>query len=153
MNFSVAPVGLRPFAVNVITERDQTDKTFFHRFRCSGGHVMACGHISTTLWILFVSSSLVRATLVLIPLLGIHEVVFMLLADECMEGRSRYASIFVNLTLSSFQVLRTMASISVFVLNVIHFNRNASCGAFQGFLVAVLYCFANGEVRFFLSFQ
>ncbi|CAF96232.1 unnamed protein product, partial [Tetraodon nigroviridis] len=62
--------------------------------------------------------SLVRATLVLIPLLGIHEVVFMVLADECMEGRSRYVRHFVNLTLSSF----------------------------QGFLVAVLYCFANGEV-------
>ncbi|XP_029691918.1 glucagon-like peptide 2 receptor isoform X1 [Takifugu rubripes] len=63
--------------------------------------------------------SLVRATLVLIPLLGIHEVVFMVLTDECMEGRSLYAKNFVNLTLNSF----------------------------QGFLVAVLYCFANGEVQ------
>ncbi|KAK5881743.1 hypothetical protein CesoFtcFv8_022505 [Champsocephalus esox] len=63
--------------------------------------------------------SLARATLVLIPLLGIHEVVFTLLIDECVEGRSRYARNFINLTLSSF----------------------------QGFLVAVLYCFANGEVQ------
>uniref|UniRef100_A0A3B5L1H7 Uncharacterized protein n=1 Tax=Xiphophorus couchianus TaxID=32473 RepID=A0A3B5L1H7_9TELE len=63
--------------------------------------------------------SLARATLVLIPLLGIHEVVFTVLIDECMEGSSRYARNFINLTLSSF----------------------------QGFLVAVLYCFANGEVQ------
>uniref|UniRef100_A0A3B4FJE9 Glucagon like peptide 2 receptor n=1 Tax=Pundamilia nyererei TaxID=303518 RepID=A0A3B4FJE9_9CICH len=63
--------------------------------------------------------SLARATLVLIPLLGIHEVVFTVLIDECVDGSSRYARNFVNLTLSSF----------------------------QGFLVAVLYCFANGEVQ------
>uniref|UniRef100_A0A8C8DY00 Glucagon-like peptide 2 receptor n=1 Tax=Oryzias sinensis TaxID=183150 RepID=A0A8C8DY00_9TELE len=63
--------------------------------------------------------SLARATLVLIPLLGIHEVVFTILVDECVEGSSRYARNFINLTLSSF----------------------------QGFLVAVLYCFANGEVQ------
>ncbi|XP_077358876.1 glucagon-like peptide 2 receptor isoform X2 [Festucalex cinctus] len=63
--------------------------------------------------------SLARATLVLIPLLGIHEVVFTVLVDECMEGSSRYARDFINLTISSF----------------------------QGFLVGVLYCFANGEVQ------
>lgn len=63
--------------------------------------------------------SLVRATLVLIPLLGIHEVVFTVLIDECVQGSSRYARNFINLTLSSF----------------------------QGLLVAVLYCFANGEVQ------
>uniref|UniRef100_A0A3B4WEN2 Glucagon like peptide 2 receptor n=1 Tax=Seriola lalandi dorsalis TaxID=1841481 RepID=A0A3B4WEN2_SERLL len=65
------------------------------------------------------SKVLARATLVLIPLLGIHEVVFTVLIDECVEGNSRYARNFINLTLSSF----------------------------QGFLVAVLYCFANGEVQ------
>ncbi|XP_029311754.1 glucagon-like peptide 2 receptor [Cottoperca gobio] len=63
--------------------------------------------------------SLARATLVLIPLLGIHEVVFTVLIDECLEDSSRYARNFINLTLSSF----------------------------QGLLVAVLYCFANGEVQ------
>ncbi|XP_057681513.1 glucagon-like peptide 2 receptor [Corythoichthys intestinalis] len=63
--------------------------------------------------------SLAKATLVLIPLLGIHEVVFTLLVDECMEESSRYARDFINLTISSF----------------------------QGFLVGVLYCFANGEVK------
>ncbi|XP_041714649.2 glucagon-like peptide 2 receptor [Coregonus clupeaformis] len=63
--------------------------------------------------------SLARATLVLIPLLGIHEVVFTILIDESVEGSSRYARNFINLTLSSF----------------------------QGFLVSVLYCFANGEFQ------
>lgn len=53
---------------------------------------------------LIVSLSLVRATLVLIPLLGIHEVVFTVLIDECVQGSSRYARNFINLTLSSFQV-------------------------------------------------
>ncbi|KAM6951486.1 glucagon-like peptide 2 receptor [Aplochiton taeniatus] len=62
---------------------------------------------------------LARATLVLIPLLGIHEVVFTVLIDEWVEGSARYARNFLNLTLSSF----------------------------QGFLVSVLYCFANGEVQ------
>uniref|UniRef100_A0A8C9YDV2 Glucagon-like peptide 2 receptor n=1 Tax=Sander lucioperca TaxID=283035 RepID=A0A8C9YDV2_SANLU len=68
---------------------------------------------------------LARATLVLIPLLGIHEVVFTVLIDECVEGNSRYARNFINLTLSSF----------------------------QGFLVAVLYCFANGEVHVFCLYS
>uniref|UniRef100_A0AAY4BQB6 Glucagon-like peptide 2 receptor n=1 Tax=Denticeps clupeoides TaxID=299321 RepID=A0AAY4BQB6_9TELE len=47
--------------------------------------------------------SLARATLVLIPLLGIHEVVFALIMDEYVEGRHRYVRNFIHLTLSSFQ--------------------------------------------------
>ncbi|XP_066520022.1 glucagon-like peptide 2 receptor [Hoplias malabaricus] len=63
--------------------------------------------------------SLARATLVLIPLLGIHEIVFTIIVDETIYGGHRYVKNFIHLTLSSF----------------------------QGFLVAVLYCFANGEVQ------
>ncbi|ROJ44594.1 Glucagon-like peptide 2 receptor [Anabarilius grahami] len=63
--------------------------------------------------------SLARATLVLIPLLGIHEIVFTIIINESIEDSKRYARDFVHLTLSSF----------------------------QGLLVAVLYCFANGEVQ------
>ncbi|XP_030631615.1 glucagon-like peptide 2 receptor [Chanos chanos] len=63
--------------------------------------------------------SLARATVVLIPLLGIHEVVFSMIIDESVEGSSRYVRNFIHLTMSSF----------------------------QGFLIAVLYCFANGEVQ------
>ncbi|XP_059386100.1 glucagon-like peptide 2 receptor isoform X2 [Carassius carassius] len=48
--------------------------------------------------------SLARATLVLIPLLGVHEIVFTVIIDESVEGINRYARNFINLTLSSFQV-------------------------------------------------
>ncbi|XP_066560811.1 glucagon-like peptide 2 receptor isoform X2 [Amia ocellicauda] len=61
---------------------------------------------------------LARATLVLIPLLGIHEFVFVFVT-EYIDERSRYILHFINLTISSF----------------------------QGFVVALLYCFANGEVQ------
>ncbi|XP_015211539.2 glucagon-like peptide 2 receptor isoform X2 [Lepisosteus oculatus] len=60
---------------------------------------------------------LARATLVLIPLMGIHEIVFAFMPDEQIKGR--YTRSFIQLTLTSF----------------------------QGFLVAVLYCFANREVK------
>ncbi|KAG5262660.1 hypothetical protein AALO_G00277440 [Alosa alosa] len=63
--------------------------------------------------------SLARATLVLIPLLGIHEVVFNLITDDYMDMKQRDIRNFINMILSSF----------------------------QGFVVAVLYCFLNGEVR------
>ncbi|XP_025066539.1 glucagon-like peptide 2 receptor [Alligator sinensis] len=62
---------------------------------------------------------LARSTLVLIPLLGIHEAVFTFITDEQVEGFSRHIRVFIQLTMSSF----------------------------HGFLVAVLYCFANGEVK------
>lgn len=63
--------------------------------------------------------SLARATLVLIPLLGIHEVVFTVLIDECVDGSSRYARNFVNLTLSSFQVTP--------LIQIIHLMRILFC--------------------------
>lgn len=98
-----------------------------------------------------VSFSLARATLVLIPLLGIHEVVFTVLIDECVEGSSRYARNFINLTLSSFQVTsgRLKTYLTRVILLKIHMSYNMQCVTFQGFLVAVLYCFANGEVGVF----
>ncbi|KAM4025329.1 glucagon receptor-like isoform 1-T1 [Anomaloglossus baeobatrachus] len=62
---------------------------------------------------------LAKATLTLIPLFGIHEVVFIFATDEQTSGILRYIKVFFNLFFSSF----------------------------QGFLVAVLYCFANKEVK------
>ncbi|XP_072208060.1 glucagon-like peptide 2 receptor [Excalfactoria chinensis] len=62
---------------------------------------------------------LARSTLVLIPLLGIHEFIFSFITDEQVEGFPRYVRLFIQLTMSSF----------------------------HGFFVAVLYCFANGEVK------
>ncbi|XP_073492668.1 glucagon receptor-like [Aquarana catesbeiana] len=63
---------------------------------------------------------LAKATLTLIPLFGIHEVVFIFATDEQTSGVLRYVKVFFNLFFSSF----------------------------QGFLVSVLYCFANKEVRY-----
>ncbi|NWR79383.1 GLR protein, partial [Centropus unirufus] len=62
---------------------------------------------------------LAKATLTLIPLFGIHEVVFIFATDEQTTGILRYIKVFFTLFLNSF----------------------------QGFLVAVLYCFANKEVK------
>ncbi|XP_021082671.1 glucagon receptor isoform X2 [Mesocricetus auratus] len=62
---------------------------------------------------------LARSTLTLIPLLGVHEVVFAFVTDEHAQGTLRSAKLFFDLFLSSF----------------------------QGLLVAVLYCFLNREVQ------
>ncbi|XP_067432953.1 glucagon receptor-like [Thunnus thynnus] len=62
---------------------------------------------------------LAKATLTLIPLFGIHEVIFIFATDEQTTGVLRYIKVFFTLFLNSF----------------------------QGFLVAVLYCYANKEVR------
>ncbi|XP_066496858.1 glucagon receptor-like [Tiliqua scincoides] len=62
---------------------------------------------------------LAKATLTLIPLFGIHDVVFIFATDEQTTGILRYIKVFATLFLNSF----------------------------QGFLVAVLYCFANKEVK------
>ncbi|KAF7248965.1 Glucagon-like peptide 2 receptor [Varanus komodoensis] len=47
---------------------------------------------------------LARSTLVLIPLLGIHEIVFSFITDEQIEGLSRHIKTFIHLTFSSFHV-------------------------------------------------
>ncbi|XP_077022329.1 LOW QUALITY PROTEIN: glucagon receptor [Tamandua tetradactyla] len=62
---------------------------------------------------------LAKSTLTLIPLLGVHEVVFAFATDEHARGALRSAKLFFDLFLSSF----------------------------QGLLVAVLYCFLNKEVQ------
>nr|AAD55777.1 glucagon receptor [Hoplobatrachus rugulosus] len=62
---------------------------------------------------------LAKSTLLLIPLLGIHEVVFALVSDEVAYGTLRLVKLFFDLFI----------------------------GSFQGVLVAVLYCFVNKEVQ------
>ncbi|XP_073900975.1 glucagon receptor isoform X2 [Castor canadensis] len=62
---------------------------------------------------------LAKSTLTLIPLLGVHEVVFAFVTDEQAQGTLRSTKLFFDLFLSSF----------------------------QGLLVAVLYCFLNKEVQ------
>ncbi|KAM7067484.1 glucagon-like peptide 2 receptor [Molossus nigricans] len=62
---------------------------------------------------------LAKSTLVLIPLLGVHEILFSFVTDDQVQGYSKLVRLFVQLTLSSF----------------------------HGLLVALQYCFANGEVK------
>ncbi|XP_063149370.1 glucagon receptor [Candoia aspera] len=62
---------------------------------------------------------LAKSTLTLIPLLGIHEMVFAFVIDEQAQGTLRYVKLFFDLFL----------------------------GSFQGMLVAILYCFVNKEVQ------
>ncbi|XP_068932099.1 glucagon-like peptide 2 receptor [Petaurus breviceps papuanus] len=62
---------------------------------------------------------LARSTLVLIPLLGVHEIVFSFVTDEQVKDYSKHIRLFIQLTMSSF----------------------------HGLLVAFLYCFANEEVK------
>ncbi|XP_070489090.1 gastric inhibitory polypeptide receptor isoform X5 [Equus przewalskii] len=61
---------------------------------------------------------LARSTLTLVPLLGVHEVVFAPLTEEQARGALRFAKLGFEIFLSSF----------------------------QGFLVSILYCFINKEV-------
>uniref|UniRef100_A0A3Q3AZG6 Glucagon receptor-like n=1 Tax=Kryptolebias marmoratus TaxID=37003 RepID=A0A3Q3AZG6_KRYMA len=68
---------------------------------------------------------LAKATLTLIPLFGVHEVLFVFATDEQTTGVLRYIKVFFTLFISSF----------------------------QGLLVAVLYCFANKKVCGFISFS
>uniref|UniRef100_A0A673Y4Z0 Glucagon receptor n=1 Tax=Salmo trutta TaxID=8032 RepID=A0A673Y4Z0_SALTR len=62
---------------------------------------------------------LAKSTLTLIPLLGIHEVVFAVMSEEQTEGILRNINLFFELLFNSF----------------------------QGLLVAILYCFVNKEVQ------
>uniref|UniRef100_A0A668UWS1 Gastric inhibitory polypeptide receptor n=1 Tax=Oreochromis aureus TaxID=47969 RepID=A0A668UWS1_OREAU len=69
--------------------------------------------------ILMFLSRLAKSTLTLIPLLGIHEVVFAVLTNVQTDGVFRNINLFFQLFFNSF----------------------------QGLLVAVLYCFVNKEVQ------
>ncbi|XP_043853934.1 gastric inhibitory polypeptide receptor [Dromiciops gliroides] len=62
---------------------------------------------------------LARSTLTLVPLLGIHEVVFAPVTEEQAEGTLRYTKLCFEIFLSSF----------------------------QGLFVSILYCFINKEVQ------
>ncbi|XP_057170476.1 gastric inhibitory polypeptide receptor isoform X4 [Ursus arctos] len=62
---------------------------------------------------------LARSTLTLVPLLGVHEVVFAPVTEEQARGALRFTKLGFEIFLSSF----------------------------QGFLVSVLYCFINKEVQ------
>ncbi|XP_037349133.1 glucagon-like peptide 2 receptor [Talpa occidentalis] len=62
---------------------------------------------------------LAKSTLVLIPLLGVHELVFFFVTDDHILGFPKLVRLYIQLTL----------------------------GSVHGLIVALLYCFANGEVK------
>ncbi|XP_055507469.1 glucagon-like peptide 1 receptor [Leucoraja erinacea] len=76
---------------------------------------MRCHQVHDAAW----RNRLTKSTLILIPLLGVHEIVFAFVTDENATGTLRYLKLFVELFF----------------------------GSIQGLLVAVLYCFINGEVQ------
>ncbi|MEJ1288867.1 hypothetical protein NN561_019903 [Cricetulus griseus] len=85
---------------------------------------------------------LARSTLTLIPLLGVHEVVFAFVTDEHAQGTLRSTKLFFDLFLSSFQVSpRHTPPLGPGVLPL------TTLFLLQGLLVAVLYCFLNKEVQ------
>lgn len=55
-------------------------------------------------WLRLCPRRLAKSTLTLIPLLGVHEVVFAFVTDEHAQGTLRSAKLFFDLFLSSFQV-------------------------------------------------
>lgn len=55
---------------------------------------------------LVVLCRLAKSTLVLIPLLGVHEIVFAFVTDDQVEGFAKLVRLFIQLTLSSFHVSR-----------------------------------------------
>nr|CAB3265268.1 parathyroid hormone 2 receptor-like [Phallusia mammillata] len=62
---------------------------------------------------------LAKSTLVLIPMFGVHVIVFIALPDSVRSGAMYYVSMYFDLFFNSF----------------------------QGFFVAIIYCFCNGEVQ------
>lgn len=55
-------------------------------------------------WLRLCPHRLAKSTLTLIPLLGVHEVVFAFVTDEHAQGTLRSTKLFFDLFLSSFQV-------------------------------------------------
>lgn len=127
--------------------------------RCTCWCVCACARAQppTTALTLAPPSRLAKSTLTLIPLLGIHEVVFAFVTDEHAQGTLRYVKLFFDLFLSSFQVSPALPGPA---LGTLHAGRDrtraragdrlltshASLASAQGMLVAILYCFINKEV-------
>lgn len=103
---------------------------------------------------------LAKATLTLIPLFGIHEIVFIFATDEQTTGVLRYIKVFFTLFLNSFQAGSVWSETGCFLLLIRVHSWKANVdewhltnlASLQGFLVAVLYCYANKEVSGLLFF-
>lgn len=89
---------------------------------------------------------LAKSTLLLIPLFGIHYVVFVFLSESIAEDYR----IFFDLALGSFQVLYgsslLLQDLLIPALDYSWFKYMILSFYFQGLVVAILYCFLNTEV-------
>lgn len=98
-------------------------------------HLCLCPFLLTARGDTFYSFRLAKATLTLIPLFGIHEVVFIFATDEQTTGILRYIKVFFTLFLNSFQVREEC---DMFLLGPGHHGTRIGGSLFQLPLPAVL---------------
>lgn len=89
-----------------------------------------------------------KATLVLLPLLGITYMLFFVNPGGEDEV-AQIVFIYFNSILESFQVYNTPLNVSLRLCG----DANGSALSLQGFFVSVFYCFLNSEVSRVVSFS
>jgi hypothetical protein len=69
---------------------------------------------------------LAKSTLLLIPLLGVHEIIFSFITDDQVQGHSRRVRLFIQLALSSFHVSTSQTMVLWLWENKMHVVRTGS---------------------------